>query len=99
MAPPMACIFVGNVYLSLHTVSQVEFWGKYEGLHARHKHKMARAPSSPDGLHAPAPNWNQVTRIDAVNWTMAIEYMEYNIKALRYYSLKEGEANRIGVVV
>jgi hypothetical protein len=39
------------------------------------------------------------TRIDAVNWTMAIEYTEYNIKALRYYSLKEGEANRIGVVV
>jgi hypothetical protein len=39
------------------------------------------------------------TRIDAVNWTMAIEHTEYNIKALRYYSLKEGEANQIGVVV
>jgi hypothetical protein len=39
------------------------------------------------------------TRIDAVNWTMAIEYSECNIKALHYYSLEEGEINRIGVVV
>jgi hypothetical protein len=35
------------------------------------------------------------SRIDAVNWKMAIEYREYDIKALRYYTLKEGEANRI----
>jgi hypothetical protein len=35
------------------------------------------------------------SRIDAVNWKMAIEYREYDIKALRYYTLKEGEVNRI----
>lgn len=96
MVRPMACIFVGNIYISRFILYLN--WSFEENMracmHTTNTKRLELHPQIPH-LMACILQRRNGSRIDAVNWKMAIEYREYDSKALRYYTLKEGEVNRI----